>query len=148
MWTFKINWSHMHFDFFHVLENFNIKKLHFHMWITHIHAWKKRAKPNNCPAASFQQEVCVFVSVCAWADARDALVLQTDRRPPSACVFVRASQWVCLSVCVKCDLGRFLKARWAVKRRCDYNFSVPLFPPQLHWYLVPATPISPRCPES
>lgn len=57
------------------------------------------------------------------------------------CVWV--SECVCLSVCVKCDLGRFLKACWAVKRRCNYNSSTPLFPPQLHRYLVPATSISP-----
>lgn len=47
-----------------------------------------------------------------------------------------------LAVSVKCDLGMSLKACWAVKRRCGYNFSIPLFSPQLHWYLVPATPIS------
>lgn len=56
------------------------------------------------------------------------------------CTIVR--ECVGLAVSVKCDLGMSLKACWAVKRRCGYNFSIPLFSPQLHWYLVPATPIS------
>ncbi len=86
--------------------------------------------------------VCVSARVCVWVDAHYVLVFQADCLPLFyMCVWV--SECVCLSVCVKCDLGRFLKACWAVKRRCDYNFSIPLFPPQLHRYLVPATPISP-----
>lgn len=50
--------------------------------------------------------------------------------------------WVssCLAVCVKCDLGMFLNACWAVKRTCHYYFRFPLFSPLLHWYLLPATP--------
>lgn len=46
----------------------------------------------------------------------------------------------CLAGCVKCDLGVFLKACWAVKRRCHYNFRFPLFSPLVHWYLLPVTP--------
>lgn len=46
----------------------------------------------------------------------------------------------CLAASVKCDLGVFLNACWAVKRRCHYNFRFPLFSPLLHWSLLPVTP--------
>lgn len=46
----------------------------------------------------------------------------------------------CLAASVKCDLGVFLDACWAVKRSCHYNFRFPLFSPLLHWSLLPATP--------
>lgn len=53
---------------------------------------------------------------------------------PPVCVSGR------LAASVKCDLGVFLNARWAVKRRCHYNFRFPLFSPLLHWSLLPVTP--------
>lgn len=46
----------------------------------------------------------------------------------------------CLAASVKCDLGVFLNACWAVKRRCHYNFRFPLCSPLLHWSLLPVTP--------
>lgn len=92
---------------------------------------------NSCISVwmkSPEQEVSV--SQCA---ARNVSALQSGHFL-HVCTIVH--ECAGLAVSVKCDLGMSPKACWAVKRRCGYNFSIPLFSPQLHWYLVPATPIS------